>query len=70
MRGLPPEGGAEEGVTTERKPRVSERPVEEKASRVVQAEELFQGEKTLVIEHQGTRYVLRETRNGKLILTK
>ena len=65
-----PEEGPGEGVTTERKSREPERPVEEKASRVVQAEELFQGEKTLIIEHQGTRYVLRATRNGKLILTK
>jgi hemin uptake protein HemP len=64
------EEGAEEGVTTERKPRETGRPVEEKSSRVVQAGDLFQGEKTLIIEHRGTRYVLRETRNGKLILTK
>ena len=42
----------------------------EKAVRVVKAEELLQGEKTLAIEFRGERYVLRTTRNDKLILTK
>ena len=46
----------------------AERP--DRATRVVKAEELLQGEKTLVIEFRGERYVLRTTRNGKLILTK
>ena len=55
-------------MTTERKP--APPPKESAAPKVVRAEDLFQGEKTLVIEYQGTRYVLRTTRNGKLILTK
>jgi hemin uptake protein HemP len=32
--------------------------------------ELMQGRRELVIEHQGERYRLQQTRNGKLILTK
>ena len=55
-------------MTTDRKQAPA--PKESAAPRVLRAEDLFQGEKTLVIEHQGTRYVLRTTRNGKLILTK
>jgi hemin uptake protein HemP len=31
---------------------------------------LFQGRKTLKIEHNGDQYTLRITANGKLILTK
>lgn len=31
---------------------------------------LLGGRSTLVIEHLGVRYILRATRNGKLILTK
>lgn len=31
---------------------------------------LLAGRSTLVIEHLGARYILRATRNGKLILTK
>ena len=31
---------------------------------------LFQGRKTLTIEHNGEHYTLRITANGKLILTK
>lgn len=31
---------------------------------------LLAGRSTLVIEHLGMRYLLRATRNGKLILTK
>ncbi len=31
---------------------------------------LFQGAATLEIEHEGERYTLRRTRQGKLILTK
>ena len=33
-------------------------------------EDMFQGRKTLVIEHRGEEYLLRVTRNNKLILTK
>ena len=32
--------------------------------------ELMQGRREIVIEHQGERYRLQQTRNGKLILTK
>ncbi|ATE62701.1 hypothetical protein CCZ27_14975 [Thauera sinica] len=32
--------------------------------------ELLGGRQAVEIEHQGTRYVLRATRSGKLILTK
>lgn len=32
--------------------------------------ELMQGKREIVIVHQGERYRLRQTRNGKLILTK
>ena len=32
--------------------------------------ELLGGKRALTIEHEGTQYVLRATRNGKLILTK
>jgi hemin uptake protein HemP len=31
---------------------------------------LMQNANTLILEHQGQDYVLRVTRNGKLILTK
>ena len=32
--------------------------------------ELLGGNRAITIEHEGTQYVLRATRNGKLILTK
>jgi hemin uptake protein HemP len=32
--------------------------------------ELMRGRREIVIEHQGERYRLQQTRNGKLILTK
>ena len=44
------------------------RPIE--APRSLSSAELLRGDTTLVIEHQGMRYTLRATRNGKLILTK
>ena len=37
---------------------------------VVRAEQLFQGGRTVCIEHAGQRYHLRITRENKLILTK
>lgn len=40
------------------------------APSVVSAMELLGAAKAVVIEHQGQRYELRLTRNGKLILTK
>jgi hemin uptake protein HemP len=36
----------------------------------VTSEQLFQGARTLCIEHAGQRYLLRITRENKLILTK
>ncbi|WP_240754686.1 hemin uptake protein HemP [Parasulfuritortus cantonensis] len=37
---------------------------------VIQAEALFQGRRVLIIEFRGEHYQLRQTRSGKLILTK
>ncbi|WP_348946366.1 hemin uptake protein HemP [Chitinibacter sp. FCG-7] len=37
---------------------------------VVQSQQLLGGQRQIVIEHHGERYVLRETSQGKLILTK
>lgn len=42
----------------------------DEALNVLSAEVLFRGTRALVIEHDSDRYVLRITRNGKLILTK
>lgn len=39
-------------------------------ARMVTTDALFQSARSLVIEHGGERYILRLTRNGKLILTK
>jgi len=38
--------------------------------RVVRSEELFCGNKEIVIEHQGTQYRLIITKAGKLVLNK
>jgi hemin uptake protein HemP len=40
------------------------------APRVLQAEELFAGQREVWIELDGVRYRLRRTRRGKLILQK
>ncbi|MDR3428380.1 MULTISPECIES: hemin uptake protein HemP [Silvimonas] len=37
---------------------------------VVDSRKLLQTGQAVVIEHNGVRYTLRETRQGKLILTK
>ncbi len=37
---------------------------------VVRATDLLRNRQVLVIEHAGERYLLRLTKNGKLILTK
>jgi hemin uptake protein HemP len=39
-------------------------------SQTLTSAELMQGRREIVIEHQGERYRLQQTRNGKLILTK
>ena len=44
--------------------------VEPAASRRVASEALLDGQRELVIQHQGSEYRLRLTRNDKLILTK
>jgi hemin uptake protein HemP len=41
-----------------------------KASRVIEAQELFRGSREVWIEHSGVRYRLRITRRNKLILQK
>ncbi|MBN8922555.1 MAG: hemin transporter [Rhodanobacter sp. 68-29] len=47
------------------------RPVEMRAAvRRVSSLSLLEGERELVIQHQGSEYHLRLTRNDKLILTK
>ncbi|WP_109127282.1 hemin uptake protein HemP [Dyella sp. C11] len=40
------------------------------ATRRVSSQALLKGERELVIQHQGSEYHLRLTRNDKLILTK
>ncbi|WP_266170071.1 hemin uptake protein HemP [Dyella subtropica] len=39
-------------------------------TRRISSQVLLEGERELVITHQGSEYHLRLTRNGKLILTK
>lgn len=53
-------------------PREDERPAygENKEREVLESSVLFQGQKELVIEHNGERYRLRITRKNKLILQK
>jgi hemin uptake protein HemP len=43
---------------------------ERPAERTLDTEALFAGATTVAIRHQGERYQLRITRQGKLILTK
>jgi hemin uptake protein HemP len=38
--------------------------------KVIESDELFQGAREVVIRHNQDRYVLRVTRQGKLILNK
>lgn len=38
--------------------------------REISSQELFRGQNRLVIDHQGEKYRLQITRNGKLILQK
>ncbi|CAM5244917.1 hemin uptake protein HemP [Rhodanobacter lindaniclasticus] len=45
-------------------------PAEAPAARQVTSERLLGGRRELVIQHQGSQYHLRLTRNDKLILTK
>ncbi|MEO8119799.1 MAG: hemin uptake protein HemP [Rhodoferax sp.] len=43
---------------------------ESNASDTLQSTDLFKGQKSVVIEHNGSSYRLQTTRLGKLILTK
>jgi hemin uptake protein HemP len=43
---------------------------DEQAARIIQAIELFRGQREIWIEHDGQRYRLRLTRRNKLILQK
>ncbi|MCI0377987.1 MAG: hemin uptake protein HemP [Gemmataceae bacterium] len=45
-------------------------PIEVDGAKVVSTEQLFAGEREIVIEHEGVRYRLRITRRNKLILQK
>ncbi|MCH9814750.1 MAG: hemin uptake protein HemP [Epsilonproteobacteria bacterium] len=38
--------------------------------RIIDSKELFKKEKTVMISHEGTQYILRITKENKLILTK
>jgi hemin uptake protein HemP len=37
---------------------------------VIRSQDLFRGARTVCIEHEGQRYLLRLTKENKLILTK
>jgi hemin uptake protein HemP len=46
------------------------RPGETKAPESIHSKDLFKGQKSILIEHNGHNYRLQMTRQGKLILTK
>ena len=48
----------------------SARPAPQKSVKRLSVSSLLQNANTLILEHQGQDYILRVTRNGKLILTK
>ena len=50
--------------------KTSPQPTTFAANGVVRAQDLMGTSPVLVIEHEGERYLLRRTKNGKLILTK
>lgn len=56
--------------TTETPSRTEKHAAASQVPAIVSALELLGAAKSVVIEHQGQRYELRLTRNGKLILTK
>ena len=58
----PPHDGGAAASGPDDKPR--------EASRTLDSRELLGPEGVVHIEHQGERYTLRRTRNGRLILTK
>jgi hemin uptake protein HemP len=48
----------------------SQPPAQPQETRIVRSEELFAGERMIMIEHAGTQYRLMITRNDRLILQK
>ncbi|NMG73832.1 hemin uptake protein HemP [Aromatoleum diolicum] len=51
-------------------PALSEAREENLLARVISSARLLLGQPSVTIDHEGTQYVLRATRAGKLILTK
>ena len=47
-----------------------EQPGDTQPPKVIPAEEIFEGQREVLIDHDGERYRLRITRRGKLILQK
>ncbi len=41
-----------------------------KPPRRISSDQLLQGERRVIIEHEGQDYILQRTRQGRLILTK
>jgi hemin uptake protein HemP len=54
----------------ESQPSSTEKPAISAATRRLYSEDIFAGEKQVLIEHGDAEYLLRITRQGKLILTK
>jgi hemin uptake protein HemP len=53
------------------KPPLSNSPPDSTAARpLIESEQILRGNSTVEIEHAGQRYLLRVTRENKLILTK
>lgn len=59
-------------MTDQQKPAEDRVPAEERNEpvRSINAQEIFQGQREVWIEHDGVRYCLRITRRNKLILMK
>jgi hemin uptake protein HemP len=51
-------------------PRTPDRPTSSQSEESIDSEDLFKGRRELVIRHKQERYILRITRQGKLILNK
>ena len=54
----------------EAKPKPTSQTASSRIVREIASRDLFQGERTVVITHEGERYRLMITRNDKLILQK
>lgn len=59
----------DEPTPNDNEPHLSDRPRDDEPKRVT-AQDLFQGEREICIEHDGEVYRLRITRRNKLILQK